>query len=397
MPLHALAERDGLLVDRFEEGRGNRAAEQGYDASVPWRFQDPRTEAIYRAATGLSRHDRTLTDADVIEAATRFVLRWPGLWRVPDVAFLPVEQALRIWLPAPTGPEARTAGFNPEVDLVAAGARRACLKEGVPAASAEGLVRAYRAMGLAAEVVVRHGLAAAVDVHEPGDAFAIVAVAADEAALAEVRDAQRGHRSGDGGNPAAIMGALMGYPACCVRAFAAQADRGDNLQNERMTLRRAPGATLHPLLNRLAHLRLVSHHPCSADCAASVAVAEAVLARLAAISPEAAEGVRAALADAVLLLDYERRVRLRGAFEGDVFVVEDAAPVGRGSGGWHGQGFDLRDLARLRLSPRGVSANLRDGRRVEVEASLPILVVPGAPLAAGRARGDRGAAPRGPA
>jgi hypothetical protein len=244
-----------------------------------------------------------------------------------------------------------------------------------------------------------------VDVHEPGDAFAIVAVAADEATLAEVRDAQRGHRSGDGGDPAAIMGALMGYPACCVRAFAAQADRGDNLQNERLTLRRAPAATLHPLLNRLAHLRLVSHHPCSGDCAASVAVAEAVLARLAAMSPEAAAGVGAVLSEPVLFLDYERRVRLRGAFEGDAFVVEEAAPVGRGPGRWHGQGFDLRDLARVRLSPRGVSAALRDGRRVEIEASLPLLVVPGAPLAPaalaalggplheGRARKPRAALP----
>jgi len=177
------------------------------------------------------------------------------------------------------------------------------------------------------------------------------------------------------------MGALMGYPACCVRAFAAQADRGDNLQNERLTLRRAPAATLHPLLNRLAHVRLVSHHPCAADCAASVAVAEAVLGRLAAISPEAAEGVRAGLAEAVLCLDYERRVRLRGGFEGDVFVVSGAAPVGRASGRWHGQGFDLGDLARLRLSPRGVSADLRDGRHVEIEASGPILVIPGAALA----------------
>ncbi len=379
VPLHALAARDGLLVDRFEDGRGDRAAEQGYDASVPWRFQDARTEAIYRVATGLSRYDRTLADADVIEAATRFVLRYPGLARVPDVAYVPMDQAVRIWLPSPDGAETRTAGFDPEVDLVAAGVRRAALKEGVPSAAAEGLVRAYRAMGLAASVVVRHGLSAAVDTHEPGDAFAIVAVAADEATLAEVLDAQRGHRSGDGGDPAARMGALMGYPPCCVRAFAAQEDRGDNLQNERLTLRRAPAAPLHPLLNRLSHLRLVSHHPCVPDCAASIAVAEAALAQIAAISPEAADGVRAGMSVAVLVLDYDRRAWLAGAWDGDVFVVESVAPVGRTSGRWGS--FDVRDLARLRLSPRGVSADLRDGRHLEIDAPGPILAVPGEPLA----------------
>lgn len=76
--LHALAERQGLLADAFG-GRGDRAAEQGYDASVPWRFADPRVEAIFAASTALARRWRGVGAADVLELATRVVLARPAL------------------------------------------------------------------------------------------------------------------------------------------------------------------------------------------------------------------------------------------------------------------------------------------------------------------------------
>jgi MoaA/NifB/PqqE/SkfB family radical SAM enzyme len=387
VPLHALAEADGLLVDRFEEGRGDRAAEQGYDASVPWRFKDARTEVVFRLATWLSSRDRMLMDADALEAATSFVLRWPGLAEVPEDAQLPFDQAIRAWAPGCEGSAAATVGFDPEVDLVASGDKPACLKEGVPAAAALRLVRAYGAMGLSAAIVERHDVGGAGDVHRSGDRFAIVAVARDAATLAAVVDAQRAHHAREGAASGserlATVGELMGYPRCCREAFAQQAERGDNLENERLTLLRSPGARVHPLLNRLARVRLISHHPCTADCAASIAIAREVLARCAAISPDAALWVQRELERPVLYLDYGRSLYVRGRFEGDAFLVDEAELVHRIFHRRVGaDDFDPAKLASFTLRPSMVIAHQRDGRRFELSAPSPLLLIPGVPLPA---------------
>ena len=90
---------------------------------------------------------------------------------------------------------------------------------------AEALCRAYRAMSLVADIVELHGLAQGRDAHERGADFAIVAVAADQAALDEVLAAQRAHASAQGKAAVEAMGALMGYPTCCVQAFLARRAR----------------------------------------------------------------------------------------------------------------------------------------------------------------------------
>ncbi|MEZ4310003.1 MAG: hypothetical protein R3F14_18340 [Polyangiaceae bacterium] len=242
VPLHALAERDGLLTEAFEEGRGDRAAEQGYDASVPWRFKDGRTEAVFQLANALHATDRGIADADLIETAARFVMRWPGLSKEPGLASLPVRAAVEAWgaplafLLHELGPAA--AAFDPEVEGIGKTGKRAALKESVRGADAEEMARAYRAMGFAAEVVLRHTMEKGSGAHAAGDDHAIVAVAEDERALGEVLSAQRalGQTEDRAAQGAAVraMGALMGYPECCVEAFAELPDRGDNLENERL-------------------------------------------------------------------------------------------------------------------------------------------------------------------
>jgi hypothetical protein len=380
VPLHALAARDGLLVEAFEAGRPDRAVEQGYDASVPWRFKDARTEAIFRAATDFARVERSMSEADVLEIATRLVMRYPGLARVPELAWLPLRQALRAWggagPAALDGLDAAMLSFDPEVDLVALGKKRACLKEAVVVAEAEELVRAYQAMGLSSAIVELHGFVEGADAHARGEQYAIVAVAMDQASLDAVLEAQRAHGSVKGSAAVRVMGELMGYPRCCVSSFVEQRTRGDNLDNERLTFRRAPHEALHPLLHRVGGVRFLSHHPCSPACAGSIAVGEAILAALADVDAQAASKALEKLSRPVLFLDYQRRIELRGGWEGARFVVESAIVLDEA----RHLGFDAAGIAQIELSRDGARMRMRDGSLREVHAPSPLLTTPGAPL-----------------
>lgn len=405
VPLHQLAERDGLLAERFEEGRGDRAAEQGYDASVPWRFRDARTEAVFQLANALHATDRALHDADVLELAARFVVRWPGLAAAPSLAHLPVRAAIEAWgapigfLVRELGPAA--AAFDPEIEAIGRTPKRAALKESVRGTDAEDMARAYRAMGLAAEVVVRHTMQKGTGLHSAGDDHAIIAVAADAGTLAEVLAAQRSLAStaGSGEQAAAVraLGALMGYPACCTEAFATLRDRGDNLENERLPFLRHPDAPLHPLLHRTGSVRLLAHHLCSPGCERSIAHAEAIVAVLRAIDEEAAARVRAAMSVPSLFLDYERFASVEGAFEGEPGGAFEGATGGAAEGGAFrftgivptGRSREIEALlARegggrggvLRVAQDAVVIDFSDGSRRALRADRPLLAVPGAPI-----------------
>ncbi|MDP3221004.1 MAG: hypothetical protein Q8S73_43365, partial [Deltaproteobacteria bacterium] len=383
VPLHAKAAAEGLLVEGFEAGRSDRAAEQGYDASVPWRFQDPRTEAVYRAANRLAGEEPALAEADVLELAARFVLRHPGLGAVPDEAVLPLRAALRTWGPSTAevldalGPA--LAGCDREVDGVLAGAKPACLKEGVPAADAAGLARAYRAMGLAAELVSRHDLDDASGDHapdRPAGAYAIVAVARDEATLASVLAHQRALEQQHDADAVTRMGALMGFPPCCTAAFHGRRDRGDNLDLERAPFREHPEAPLRVENSRFGPFSLLSHLLCSPACEASAAGALAVLDRLRAEDAAAVERAWPHLAAPALFCDYARRARLRGRWSGEEFLVESlVVPPGAGLG------VPTDGVASLALSPGGVRLRYRDGSERRLHAANPLLVEPGRALA----------------
>jgi hypothetical protein len=314
------------------------------------------------------------------ESARAFVRRWPGLEDEPGVAPAAFRRAASWWGRSLEGALAAAppplAALDPEVELVASGAKPACLKESVPAAEVDDLLRAYRRMGLSAGVADRHAHGPS-GLHREGAALALVAVAADEATLARVVAAQRAHAAGGGAAPIEEMGALMGYPACCVRAFAAQASRRDNVENERLTFRRGASERLPPEVHRLGRFALIGHHPCTPACAPSLGVAEAVLACLGAIDAGAAEQVRARLGVPVLLVDMSRRAEVLGSWEGDELCVARFTPL-------DGATFpvDADDVARLVVSRTGVGIYRRGGARVDVEADRPLLSTPGAPLAA---------------
>ena len=380
VPLHALAERQGLLAERFEDGRVDRAIEQGYDASVAWRFADPRIEAVFRATNRLAEAWPALLDADVLEMVTRFVLRWPAFADAPDLAALPLLQAPYSWGASPADVLAvagsAVAGFDREVEAVAAGEKRACLKEAVPRQDAEELVRAYETMGLAAGIVSMHARGGDDGRHARGDTHAIVAVAREPATLRLVVEHQRAVEAGEPAHIAS-MGGLMGYPPCCVEAFAAQRAHGDNLDLERAPLRAHPDRALAPLLNRFGAVALVSHLLCAPDCAASIELATARLAALAGVDPGAPQRLATHLATPLLRLDYRQAALLSGAWNGARYDVCTLQPFCSAD-----LGVDPAAVRAIELAPDRVTFTLTDGSTQVMAAAAPLLLEPGLPMAA---------------
>jgi molybdenum cofactor biosynthesis enzyme MoaA len=382
VPLHALAERQGLLVQQFEESRGDRAVEQGYDASVPWRFADARIEAIFRAVNRIAEALPSVLEADILEMVTSFVLRWPVFADAPDLAALPLLQAPLSWgtsagdVFAVAG--AAVAGFDPEVEAVAGGEKAGCLKESVRREEAADLVRAYETMGLAASVVSTYESCGDADgTHHHGGTHAIVAVARDPVTLEGIVQNQRAVERGE--KPAAVlaMGQLMGYPACCVETYAAKLSHDENPDLERAPLRTHPDRPLAPLVNRFGAVSLVSHFLCAPDCAAAVALAGTRLAAAAAIDPVAADRITRHLSSPVLRLDYQRGALLEGTWEEDRYVVGALRPFAGGD-----FGCEPASVRAIRLASDGVTFELADGRSHIVFAKAPVLIEPGTVLAA---------------
>lgn len=129
----------------------------------------------------------------------------------------------------------------------------------------------------------------------------------------------------------AEMGAMLGYPPCCVAAFEALPDRSNNTAIRYAAVARTlrEGLAFDPRLNNLfAHV--LPSFPCSYGCPRAAAQAEAVLDLFARAEPAAAARLRAALARPALYVDHARLVVLEGARrDGD--VVRYAGAVGGAS------------------------------------------------------------------
>ncbi|MBI2392113.1 MAG: hypothetical protein HYV09_21155 [Deltaproteobacteria bacterium] len=250
--------------------------------------------------------------------------------------------------------------FDFEFESVAAQLKPACLKEEVEPAAVDALLSKAEARGLRAEVVHRHGRDRA-GAHAEGVRFATVAIARDAEALERVLRLQRAHRPGAQDTPIAEMGEMMGYPSCCAAAFASRDDRGDNLANEKLPFRRAPGAVLSPLLHRLSRVRVVSHHLCAPDCPRSIELATRVLS----LAGDASAAILEVLSRPVLFLSYERRFELVGEWQGDRFVFERMSPIA-GELPVHGAGA-------LRLDREGVTFE----GAPRISAKEPLLTTPG--------------------
>lgn len=113
------------------------------------------------------------------------------------------------------------------------------------------------------------------------------------------------------------LGALVGYPTCCVEAFARQDDRANNSGNRYHSQARtlAPdGSTPVPWpweLNNL-HTMIVPFYPCSYRCARALAWSRTALAEMARVHPELIEALRATLARPVLYFDHDHQLVFDG-------------------------------------------------------------------------------------
>ncbi len=393
VPLHSKAEQEGLLVDAFSSGRPDRATEQGYDASVPWRFADARTEAVFQLARALGEnaHSELLGDGDVLELAARFVLRWPKLADAIDLlypAFVATVGDPASHRDADRMRRTIDAGavyaliFDRELEGIEAGLKKVALKEGVLAGQAEQYACIYRAMGFSSAVASLQGAGldngdGAVD---DSQSHAIVAVASDDACLAEaLRLNMAIHDSRDGREQAIRrMGELLGYPTCCVAAFAADDDQSDNLALERRPFLRAPDKVLNPLNNRLAmNASLISHHLCTPDCAESALHAKALLERVESVSPSTAHWMRDRLAGDRLVLSYDADVELCGAWGDTGYEVQSAVAIGVGA-----QAALWSKTQSFTLDADGVALTLTGGSTTRIPTPNPLLVTPSRPMAA---------------
>lgn len=117
----------------------------------------------------------------------------------------------------------------------------------------------------------------------------------------------------DPGASIARLGALMGYPACCVQAFAGQVDRSNNSRNRYATAARtpAPGPWHWQLANSV--VMLVPFFPCSYLCPRALAFARATLSAAETEHAGLTERLRDALAHPVLYFLHQHALSLRDA------------------------------------------------------------------------------------
>ena len=147
----------------------------------------------------------------------------------------------------------------------------------------------------------------------PGD---VTLLASRDAAL--VRHAlshEQAERRSGGHRQAAIaaLGQALGYPECCVRAFAARAVHDDATVLDRLLPAGAWTPLPWPANPLVPGLSLVTHYPCRPDCPATTALGLAVLQHLRARDPARADLARRVLAAPLVLFDRFRMVALEGA------------------------------------------------------------------------------------
>ncbi len=135
-------------------------------------------------------------------------------------------------------------------------------------------------------------------------------VARDPSTAARLAELQ----SGDPSDGASSIGALLGYPACCVQAFASQLDRSDDRYNRyAIAARTSFGPGPWPRWLDDTALKLLPHFPCTYRCERSREQADALLAALAIEDPELLRAIDGYLGGPVLYFDHDHQLHFDGA------------------------------------------------------------------------------------
>ncbi len=386
--LYYKALHEGLVADRFAYDAMDSARRYGYEAEVPWRFKHPATERAYGAHDVIYRRVGKHEELAMLGEIVRWLTRHPERWSDPAEAIArdvvramgprfaairhtapvtspskPVEPAALAPPPAGdrdawrrVGDDARAAA-SPREALLAAGLvaddvnereperdpervtvprlEELAFLEGlkpalyltVPRDEAPSVVEKYRAFAVETVEYVRTR-DDVTDLRERANAAAgegthvDLFVARDPRVAARAREIYESPRGPS--ERLGEMGELLGYPACCVRAFEALDDRSNNTAI-RYAARARTLAEARPfaweLNNLFAHV--LPSYPCTYGCEAAIAQARAVLDLFARRDPDGARRLRARLARPVLYVDHARLVGLRGARRGGAAVRYD--------------------------------------------------------------------------
>lgn len=289
LPLTALARRDGLLVDGYEDEALDTARRNFYPDELAWRFRHPEVEAVSRVATRMAR--TPALERDPLYAKVQTALAGPraaGLSYVESACALldralahpgraTPEELLASWSGAAAA--GRTAP-DPNPDSDGESDLSALLR-----AQREGRSRVNRQEMLADEGAAGR-LAASV---RAGGAFALAVPRRQHAGAGETWDVFFGPRREDVEEAARLtdlqyepgagkkkladarrrLGELYGYPPCCAAAFAATDHSSPTANSWLLLLRRCehPGP-IDPSLTPYAGG--IKHVPCSVRCGPSV-------------------------------------------------------------------------------------------------------------------------------
>ena len=161
------------------------------------------------------------------------------------------------------------------------------------------------------------------DRRDQGDAVVELYVSRDRSLAERARQLQA---EGDPSRAVVELGALLGYPRCCVEAFAAQDDRSNNSLDRHLSAARTE-ASVWPWELANTHVTVVPFFPCAYTCAAALRFARATLGAMEAARPGWTARLRAWLARPVLYVSQEVQLVLEGTAEGAAVRYDTVAWV----------------------------------------------------------------------
>lgn len=274
----------------------------------------PTRELVIAIGRGFAGHGALDLD-DAIAALQAIAIAIDPQARLTRARVAPGGRALPRWSSRlRTGAPRLTDGsiwpFDAEMAGLRLGARRIAKRECFDD-DAEAADRAW--------LVAQGAVVARVGAIDP-DGRRVLLAALDPAALDDGALAEAALRGRDREGPARALGAVLGYPPCCVDAFIAAEGRDDLSLLSLLPADAAPAPPWTQWLN--APLALISHTPCTLTCGPTIALAQALCAELDRASPGFSSAWRA-LAARFQIVDHRGRglaIRGRGSLASGVVI-----------------------------------------------------------------------------
>jgi hypothetical protein len=289
LPITALAARDGLLVDAYDDPMLDTAAHSFYGDELPWKFADDRMQELGSVLVRMAAaRDARPADDDLGRRVEQWVARGrsSGL-SVVDLALRRIDGGSVIKEGAGSGPSQTVDGAGEHerglVALTRAGLKRVAKIEAIPEHRVEALLAALDPPNPTMRRLSTRGPTSEAE-HAAYDLFFGKDPADVRDALAWTTTSETSWQEEVRNEAMRQVGVLLGYPPCCASRFAQHETPASRLSYAWLHLARrmeVPEA-VSPSLNPFAAPPLGDHVPCSLRCEASLAwwdEAWAVLAR----------------------------------------------------------------------------------------------------------------------